>query len=396
MSLCQPTSAEPSQPVTVVGGGIAGLVAAITCAEDGRAVHLLEAHEKLGGRARHASDGRFIANFGPHALYSGTANWNWLQKRDLLPALAKPPSRGVGYLYAGKLKRVPPSGLARVAALIPRAAPVDADFRSWATRHAGPKAAAMLCAWAVAFTFDPDPGRLSAAFVWERAKRIYMPPGIHFVVGGWGELVAKLRARAEDLEVSCRTSTRVEALPDPPAIVATELDAARLLLGEEGLSWEGGDAVLLDIGLTSRRGDPSAVLDLDRGALIERYSSCDRTIAPQGHDLLQAHTGFSADTPPDLGVERLEEILDTSFPSWRDRVVWRRRQLSRRRTGALDLPGRTWRERPAIDRGGGIFLAGDMVAAPGLLSEVSFESGQIAARLASQWRPAVNREASRG
>ena len=41
------------------------------------------------------------------------------------------------------------------------------------------------------------------------------------------------------------------------------------------------------------------------------------------------------------------------------------------RSGALDMPGTTWRDRPAVDRGDGVFLAGDMVAAPGLLAEVS-------------------------
>ena len=52
------------------------------------------------------------------------------------------------------------------------------------------------------------------------------------------------------------------------------------------------------------------------------------------------------------------------------------------RSGALDLPGTTWRERPAVDRGDGVFLAGDMVAAPGLLSEVSWASAIEASRLA--------------
>jgi hypothetical protein len=44
------------------------------------------------------------------------------------------------------------------------------------------------------------------------------------------------------------------------------------------------------------------------------------------------------------------------------------------RSGALDPPGTTWRDRPAIDRGDGIFLCGDQVAADGCLSEVSFAS----------------------
>jgi hypothetical protein len=70
------------------------------------------------------------------------------------------------------------------------------------------------------------------------------------------------------------------------------------------------------------------------------------------------------------------------MPGWRERETWRRRQVMAARTGALDLPGTTWRDRPAIDRGEGVFLAGDMVAAPGLLSEVAWASGIEAGGLA--------------
>ena len=52
------------------------------------------------------------------------------------------------------------------------------------------------------------------------------------------------------------------------------------------------------------------------------------------------------------------------------------------RSGPLDYPGTSWRDRPAIDRGDGVYLAGDMVAAPGLLSEVSWASALEASRLA--------------
>ena len=53
-----------------------------------------------------------------------------------------------------------------------------------------------------------------------------------------------------------------------------------------------------------------------------------------------------------------------------------------KRTGALDPPGKTWRDRPAIDRGDGVFLAGDMVAAPGCLSEIAWASAVQAGELA--------------
>jgi hypothetical protein len=52
------------------------------------------------------------------------------------------------------------------------------------------------------------------------------------------------------------------------------------------------------------------------------------------------------------------------------------------RSGALDLPGATWRDRPAIDRGEGVYLCGDQVAAAGCLSEVSFASAIEAGTLA--------------
>jgi hypothetical protein len=48
----------------------------------------------------------------------------------------------------------------------------------------------------------------------------------------------------------------------------------------------------------------------------------------------------------------------------------------------VDLPGTTWLDRPAIDRGYGVWLTGDQVAAPGLLCEVSFHSAIEAVSLA--------------
>jgi hypothetical protein len=47
---------------------------------------------------------------------------------------------------------------------------------------------------------------------------------------------------------------------------------------------------------------------------------------------------------------------------------------------AVDPPGTSWRDRPKSDLGNGVFLVGDMVAAPGLLSEVTALSATRAAR----------------
>lgn len=84
-----------------------------------------------------------------------------------------------------------------------------------------------------------------------------------------------------------------------------------------------------------------------------------------------------------VGLSRLESLYDLAFPGWRDRVTWRREQSANYRTGALDLPGQTWRDRPAITQGDDRCLVGDMVAAPGLLAEVSINSAITASDLAS-------------
>jgi hypothetical protein len=86
--------------------------------------------------------------------------------------------------------------------------------------------------------------------------------------------------------------------------------------------------------------------------------------------------------------------MDASLPDWRERETWRRRQVMEARSGALDMPGTSWRDRPAIDRGEGVLLAGDMVAAPGLLSEVAWASAIEASKLALQTRHARLREAA--
>jgi FAD dependent oxidoreductase len=375
--------------VTVVGGGLAGLVAAITAAEAGASVVLLEAQAKLGGRACSAS-GPFVANFGPHALYKGLSNWHWLKQRDLLPATVTPRATSVRFYASGRMHKTLPLSLLRALPLIFADAPNDQDFRSWLSAKLGERNAALLSGYAGVLTFHHDPGSLSAAFVAERFRWVYLPPSIRFVKGGWSQLVACLQRRLGELGVRVKTGERVRDLPEPPVIVASELSQARALLGDETLRCDGATAVLLDIGLRSRRCDPGAVIDLDRGALVERFSAWDKSLAPPGCELIQAHVGISDSEQADRGIAHLENLLDKAYAGWRERVVWRRRQLSSDRSGAVDLPGRSWRDRPAIDRGGGVFLAGDMVAAPGFLGEVSFTSAQQAAQVAVRWKPSVS------
>jgi phytoene dehydrogenase-like protein len=263
-------------------------------------------------------------------------------------------------------------------------APVERDFGSWATGRFGEHAAKAAAGLVGVLTYEADPGRLSAAFVWERLLRATAPkpPAVRYVIGGWGRVVDRMAAYARRLGVSIETGSRVDALPGTPTFVATSLDAARTLLGDDGLRWESGRGVLLDLGVRRGPGDSFLVADLDEGGFAEQYSLADPSLTPPGHALFQLEMPVRPGESRAEALARAEGLADLAAPGWRDRVTWRRDAMAQGRTGALDLPGFTWRDRPAIDRGDGVWLAGDSVAAPGLLSEVSSHSALRAAELA--------------
>jgi phytoene dehydrogenase-like protein len=372
------------EQITVVGGGLAGLVASIACAEAGAPVTLYEAHHALGGRGR-ASAAPYVAHEGTHVLYADGPHWAWLAERDLIGPTAQlswRELRAFRFRQDGRVHRVPPARLLRMAADRGRRAPVDESFGTWAAARYGERAARSAAGLLGVVVYDADPGRLSAAFAWERFQRVTAPrwPAVRYVVGGWTSMFARLAARARQLGVVIELGSRVDRLAAGPVIVATELAAARRLLADDSLAWESGRSVLLDVGLSALRTDAFVLSDLDEGGFVERYSSPDPTLAPPGHSLVQGQLPLRRDESKQDGLARLEPLFDLALPGWRDRVTWRREAIAAGRTGALDLPGSTWRDRPGIDRGDGVFLAGDQVAAPGLLSEVSFTSAIAAAQ----------------
>ncbi|MEV5318614.1 NAD(P)-binding protein [Streptomyces sp. NPDC052687] len=372
--------------ITVIGGGFAGLTAAITAAEAGAKVTVHEAHHTLGGRARTA-EGPYRTNEGPHALYSGGPHWTWLRQRGLLGPLAPIPPLEAARLrlrHHGALRRTPPFAMLKLLRPGARQAPADTDFLTWATAQAGEEGARAAAHYAAVALFHHDPGSLSAAFVQERLRRATkLPPEAHYPRGGWGGLIDRMAGRAWNLGVRIETLSRVDTLPtDTPVIVATSLDAARRLLGDDSLTWPSGRTALIDLAVRTRRGDAFIVSDLDAPGWLERFTAQDRTLAPAGEQLIQGQFPIGPHESRADGVARAEQLLDLACEGWRERVTWRREAVANGRTGAVDLPGTTWRDRPAIDRGDGVYLAGDQVAAPGVLAEVSFTSALTAVSLA--------------
>jgi phytoene dehydrogenase-like protein len=363
--------------LTIVGGGLGGLVTAVSAREAGLDVTLYEARKELGGRAR-TTPGAPRANWGPHVIYGDGPLWSWLDERGLAePARRVPAIARIAVRVHGRARTIPPrKALAGILRLRRSEAPVDESFRAWATeRLRDPVAADQICNFMGVATFDHDPGRLSAAFVNERLRRATRyPPTVRYIPGGWGTLIDRLAAHARGLGARIEVNTPVDHLPPAPVVVATPLARAAELLGDPSLTWTGTRTALLDVTINRRRLDPFVVSDLDGSGWVETYSIPDPTVAPAGEHLIQSQVGMFPDETLEQGVARIEALLDCAYRRWRDRESWRRRLTVTGESGALDLPGTTWRDRPSGDRGDGVHVVGDMLAAPGLLSEVTHHS----------------------
>jgi phytoene dehydrogenase-like protein len=362
--------------LTVVGAGLTGLTAAIEAAERGWRVVVAEAHSQPGGRARSLA-APFRANTGPHAIYVDGPWWAWLERRGLAPPVVKAPP-GASFVMAGGQLGPWPAELSGAIAALPAEAPAEESFRSWLLRHVSTSAAEAIIGVIFIATFDHDPGRLSAAFARERLRRA-LSGGVRYVVGGWSALAGLLAGRAAGLGVQICTRTRVPVLPTGQTILATSLATARQLTGDRSLAWPSARVATFDLGLRADAGPGwFRVMDTDDRIYAARYSVADPTLAPPGHELIQIAAACSPRERKTDAERRVQRLLDQSWPGWRAAVRWQRSCLRTHCTGAIDLPGTTWRDRPPIGRSNTLAVATDQSAAPGLLAEAGIAAAQLA------------------
>jgi phytoene dehydrogenase-like protein len=373
--------------LTIAGAGLTGLTAAIEAAERGWRVVVAEAHSQPGGRARSLA-GPFRANTGPHAIYVDGPWWAWLGRRGLTPPVV-PASPGASLVMTGGQLGPWPAELSAAIAALPAEAPAEESFRFWLLRHVGRSTAEAIIGVTFIPTFDHDPGRLSAAFARERLRRA-LPGGARYVVGGWSTLVGLLAERAARLGVQIRTRTRVPALPTGRTILATSLATARQLTGDSSLAWPSARVATFDLGLRAES-DPGwfRVLELDDRIYAARYSAADPSLAPPGHELMQIAAACAPRERKTDAERRVQRLLDQAWPGWRTAVRWQRSCLRTQCTGAIDLPGTTWRDRPAISRSDSLAVATDQSAAPGLLAEAAIAAAQLAVQQLGEDRRAV-------
>jgi phytoene dehydrogenase-like protein len=243
-------------------------------------------------------------------------------------------------------------------------------------------------------TFVADQESLSADVAATQLK-IGLYPGVRYLRGGWQSLVDALAARAEAGGATLRTRAAVRGLERGPdgweaaldgetlhadvvVLAAGAPDAVAKLLGERSPAAPGPAAELsvLDLGLRSLpRRSRRFALGVDKPTYLSRHSP------PDHRDGVLLTLASYAREPR----AALEKLADSVQPGWREQTMLERFLPRMVAVSAIPTPaGGGLAGRPGIERGDGLYLAGDWVGGEGWLVDAALSSGAAAAAAALQ------------
>jgi phytoene dehydrogenase-like protein len=418
--------------IVVVGGGMAGLAAAVFAVRGGARVTLCERLSETGGRARTRLDQGFAFNMGPHALYLSGAAMPALRELGIDPAGSSPAASGGLAYCGGKLHALPGGAVSllttgllgpgeklefgRLLTRLPRidaAAETATPLSEFLAREVrSPRVRDLVLAVVRVTSYSHAPEQISAAAALEQLV-LGLGQGVRYLDGGWQRLVDALEGKAREAGVTLRGGVRVERVVHDGTVRAVELaggeslaaDAVILALGPAEASElvDGGTHPFFAHALASRVPVRAACLDLGLAQLpnprrnfalgIDRplyYSvhSAAAKLAPDGAALVQLarYLGPGEDPSREELDAEFERMLDVIQPGWRAHIVTRR--LMRDLTVTHDLPqaargGLAGRTPGRVTGIANLWLAGDWVGPTGMLVDAAFASAQAAARAAA-------------
>lgn len=409
--------------VHIIGGGIAGLIAAVRLARAGARATLFETASHPGGRARTREVSGYALNQGPHALYAKGA-----LRRELdalaIPysgTLTAPPSSKA--IWKGRLHTLPVSAAAlattslfslrdklaytRVLKAITTGAAPEGSYAAWLdAQNLSPVLRAALEALGRLTSYGNAPAESSAAAILGQIRLGL--GGTMYLDGGWGRLVSGLTRAAEAAGAGIRTSAAVRTaapdgagwrltLDDGSTHTASALllalgpnEAAALVPGLPALAAEARAAVpiranTLDLALKHFPARaPEFAIGIDGPYYFSLHSRAAK-LAPEGGAVVHLAKYLAAgEAPAADAVAELEWVADLVMPGWRPLEV--KRQTLRGITVSNALP-RWDRPRPpaAVPGAPGLFVAGDWVGPEGLIADAAAASAAAAAEAALTW-----------
>ena len=255
---------QPPRSVVVVGAGLAGMTAALTAADEGARVTVLEARTHPGGRARTTTtaDG-FHFNQGAHALYRGGAAWEVLHGWGITPRGASPvTTRACGLRSDGTLDALPgtftsllrtqvlgPPGklellkmLARPARMATTVTP-GTSVQQWidgTSRRSDVRAVLALLARISTYCGDLDV--LDAAAGVAQMVQAFTH-GVVYLDDGWQQLVDELQQLAAARDITLHTRAKV-------TVIEPSSDGVTVRTAHGAMA---ADAVVLAVRRTARR-----------------------------------------------------------------------------------------------------------------------------------------------
>jgi len=349
--------------IAIVGGGLAGLVAAYQLAKSGASVTLFEKSGSLGGRASTALKEGFSLNQGPHALYKGGAAYKFLTDIGARPEGAAPSAGSALALYEGKLYDLPVDlksllrtkifGLAEKIELalffsrLPKIAVesiMGRSLKSWLeASFKAPKVRTVVQAFARLASYSNNSEAMSAGAAMRQL--VIANEGVLYLHNGWSSIVHSLTSALGD-SVSFRLNARIKSVAQiesgveilsetgserfdkvvlalPPDVVNTLVpDVLERSINEDIKS---SHAACLDICLKKLPvKENTFVLGIDEPLYLSVHSASAQ-LAPSGQALIHLAVYLKeGEHGGDEQKNRLYRMLDQAQPGWRDELVYER------------------------------------------------------------------------
>ncbi|MEK5641549.1 dehydrogenase [Paenibacillus rhizosphaerae] len=392
--------------VVIIGGGIAGLVAALCLAKEGKSVAVLESQGQMGGRAITNKKEGVRFNLGSHALYFGEA-YAIFQELNLMPDLFKrvdeftpygiwkekvyPFPVGISSLLKSPL--LPLSDKVKFGAILMKVLKLDTasipymSLRSWMEENVdSPMIRNLLYVLARGGTYVQAPDLQVAGPLFKQMQRSIK--GVYYVKKGWGSLVDQLCKEALRLGVTLLPLKKVRSVEhrngqvqhvqcadgeviDVSHVILTTSPKVflKLIPHAEHTSlklWEQQaipiTAACLDIGLRSLPNPKyQFVYGVDQPILMVNASRVKGLELSDDGDiqLFQMIKFLGQSSDPQEDRKQLERAMDLVQPNWRREVV--AEQYFPKMTVVHDFMHmkRTENPGPAVPEIRGLYVAGD-------------------------------------
>ena len=374
--------------VLIVGGGLAGLSAALEATTAGHHVVALERASRIGGRGTSQALDGFSIGYGPHFLMKN-GPLHSIAKRLSRVRLAASPLRPhrTEILGHGPIR---PTGDLRQAALNKRA------LKANDMTHPIVQGAHFLANWGAT-----DNGRVQAL---NKSQLLVSNEG-------WNGLVGRMAAALDEVGVFIECGldvTQIEqgkvhlsdgrTIETDVIVLACGAKAARRLLlpldqcetEAQFNQLERTTASTIEVGLAAQPfGEHHAVVDLERQMALIDYINIQPKLGPHGSHLAAIAVGG---LPRDAGPNRfeavedrmlaLEAFMDERALGWRNHVVQEGRQPN-----ITVLEATHTKMDPLAFKHLGIVLAGSWVESDHMLADGAVSSGRKAGRLIAKIAP---------